>query len=996
MSAITWLHISDLQISTSQTYDTNVVLKALLRDIEKRIDWYGLRPDFLAVTGDIAFSGKPAEYDQAKQFFDELLHVISLSKARLFVVPGNHDIDPELVSQGARNIADSLADRENTNSILANPSDRQLMLARFEGYAAFVNAYLGEYLPFDADRYFYVRRLELLGRRISLLGLNSAWLSDPDQDEARGLVVGEHQVRAALEQSLNADLKIALLHHPFDQLRSFDRDDVEAMLCDGCDFVLHGHVYRTNALSLRGPDTRAMIVAAGAAQAVRRYPNSYNFVQLNLAANTGSVYLRRYSDERGGFWTRDSLTYRNVSTGRYSFRFAIGEPDAERRTLRAGDELRNGQYRILKRLHEGGMAVVWLAEQPDFGGRRVAIKEPKLEPQHRDELERRFRQEIGLAPQLERLPHIVRPYTVEHRTDGTPLLVMEYVDGGSLSDLIAGNPDGLPIGQAIGITQDVLQALGGLHRLPDTPVHRDVKPGNILLDRQRGALLSDFGLTQLPGKSKRSKTPSKSHPGTPLYMAPEQEESTTLLTPAADLYALACVLFEMLTGKQYKRLPIGTRASDLRPEVPEWLDAVLGKALAERPRDRYQTAEELVHALEPRVSWPAGHRLNGQYEIVARIAITGKCEIYQARDVTDAEGPDRRALAIKRLKPDRLIEQEGLEPREAHARFEREIAILKQIVHECVLTLLDEGGSTREGDRYFVTEFADRGSLRDYLQTQPDGKLDPVEALEIAQAVCQGIRVIHQLSIIHRDIKPGNIFLFSAPAGYTIKLGDFSIAKVPRTWLAYESITQVDVFLGTYLYSAPEQFASELNNPRSDLYAWAAVFFEMLTGESLVQSLTGGSDEVSFLALLKYYRTSPDEQLPDSFFSSRGIPPELIGILQKALRKDPEGRYQSAEELYSDLSRAHAILTVPSGGAATRYHLGMERWAQRNLAGAIEQLAGLSPEAAEFALAQQALARIYDELGNRYFARLRFIKAIKSWAESDRIQRQIGGSVEQA
>jgi serine/threonine protein kinase/predicted MPP superfamily phosphohydrolase len=992
MSAITWLHLSDLQFSTSRTYDTNVVLRALLRDIEKRLEWYSLQPDLIAVTGDIAFSGKPVEYGLAQEFFDELLETTSLSKARLFLVPGNHDVDRELISPGARNIGSSLTDRETVNGILASAGDRQLMFARLGSYTTFVNDYLGEYLPFDKDRFFYVRVLDLLGRRVALLGLNSAWLSTSDQDEAEGIVIGERQVRAALALAADADLKIALMHHPFDQLREFDREEVEPMLSDGCDFVLHGHVHRTNVLSLSGPGTKAMVVAAGARQAVRRYPNSYNFVQLNLAASTGSVYLRRYSDERGGFWTRDALTYRNASTGRYSFRLAIGEPDIELTTLQPGDEIRSGQYHIVSCIHEGGMATVWLAEQPEFGGRKVAVKEPKLEKQHRQELERRFRQEIELAPQLERLPHVVRTYTLEHRTDGTPLLVMEYVDGGSLADLISRNPDGLPIGQALKFTQDMLEALKGLHQLPDTPVHRDIKPGNILLDRERGALLSDFGLTQLPGKSRRSESRAKSHPGTPLYMAPEQEQSTVLLTPAADLYALGCVLFEMLTGERYKRLTPGTKASEIRPEVPEWLDRVLVKALAEDMWARYQSAEEMAKALEPRVSWPAGYVLEGKYEIQAKITTTGKCEIYQAQERRYA----RQTVAIKRLKPDRLLEKDGLEPGEAHARFEREIAILRQIEHRYVLRLLDEGGATEDGDRYLVTQFADKGSLREYLQAKPGNRLEPVEALEIAKAIAQGIGAIHRLGIIHRDIKPSNVFLFSDHDGYAIKLADFSISKVPRTWLVHETITQVDAFLGTVLYSAPEQLVSELDNPRSDLYAWAAVFFETLAGASLVQSLTGDSEDLSFMALLKYYRTSRDQELPAPFFTERGVPQELVPILQKALRKDPESRYQSAEELQRDLAHAQETLATSGAKAEACYRLGMERWVSGELQDAIEQFEQIPPGTNEFFEVQPALVKLYDQLGNRYFTTLRFIRAIKSWSSSDRIQRDIKDSVDES
>jgi serine/threonine protein kinase len=556
------------------------------------------------------------------------------------------------------------------------------------------------------------------------------------------------------------------------------------------------------------------------------------------------------------------------------------------------------------------------------------------------------------------------------------------VDGGSLTDLIAKNPNGLPIGQALRITEDVLQALKGLHQFPDSPVHRDVKPSNVLLDRERGALLSDFGLTQLPGKSRRSQSLAKSHPGTPLYMAPEQEQTTTLLTPAADLYALGCVLFEMLTGKQYRRLVPGTRASQIRPEVPEWLDEVLVKALSENTWDLYQSAEEMEEALEPPTSWPAGHILDEKYQVAVILITTGKCEIYRAQQLHHA----RQTVAVKRLKPDRLLEQEGLEPKEAHERFEREISILRHIEDEHVLRLLDDGGRTEDGDRYFVTQFADKGSLRDYVQTKPGARLSPIEALDISIAICRAIATIHRLGIVHRDIKPGNIFLFSTPDGYAIKLADFSIAKVPKTWFVNDTITQMDVFLGTYRYSAPEQFASELNDPRSDLYAWAAVFFEMLTGESLVQNLTGEPDRVSFMALLQYYRTGHDKELPAPFFTDRGIPQEIVPLMQRALRKKRENRYQSAEEVQEDLVRVRKLLTEPDPKAMMPNRLEVKQWENDELQAAIERLQEISALEAEFGEAQAALAMIHDELGNRSFRRLRFLQAIRDWSETDRIQ----------
>jgi hypothetical protein len=201
------------------------------------------------------------------------------------------------------------------------------MLARLEGYVAFTNDHLAGYLPSDGE-YFFVRHLDLAGLQVALLGLNSAWASASDQDRAQGLLVGERQVRAALDRAEGAVLKIALLHHPFGWLREFDRADVEPLLCDRCNFVLHGHMHQAGLLRASSPDGEAMIVAAGACYETRHYPNSYNYVRLDPAAEGGAgqgrAYLRRYSDQRGGFWAKDTLTYRNVPDGVFEFPLPAG------------------------------------------------------------------------------------------------------------------------------------------------------------------------------------------------------------------------------------------------------------------------------------------------------------------------------------------------------------------------------------------------------------------------------------------------------------------------------------------------------------------------------------------------------------------------------------------------------------------------------------------------------------------------------------------------
>jgi formylglycine-generating enzyme required for sulfatase activity len=260
-----------------------------------------------------------------------------------------------------------------------------------------------------------------------------------------------------------------------------------------------------------------------------------------------------------------------------------------------------GKYKILRFIGEGGMGRVWLAEEITFGNRQVALKEPRSDLSHldRDDIQRRYQQEISIYAALQKAhaAYIVPVHTVEPYGD-TPLLVMAYMAGGDLAQRMAAHPQGLPVDQALTITRALLTALKAAHEHPLEIIHRDLKPANILFDEAGAAWLADFGLAQISGASGRSQLAGGSHPGSPLYMAPEQATSADYLSPAADIFALGCLLFEMLTGKRYKRVRPGTRLNSLRADAPVWIDDVAIRALAEDPWERYTDAGEMLEAME--------------------------------------------------------------------------------------------------------------------------------------------------------------------------------------------------------------------------------------------------------------------------------------------------------------------------------------------------------------------------------------------------------------
>jgi predicted MPP superfamily phosphohydrolase len=192
MSTITWLHLSDLHFRSSQTYDRNIVLKTLLEDIAQRVRNDSLQPDFIVISGDIAFSSRPEEYNLATKFLDDLLKTTNLPKERLFLVPGNHDVDRNAISPLTAKVASLLNSRDAVHDLLSHKEDRGSMFRRFHHYQEFVNKYFGKECPsFDNTHYFYTQRIPITNLNIVVLGLNSSWLAASDEDRHR-LVLGSN------------------------------------------------------------------------------------------------------------------------------------------------------------------------------------------------------------------------------------------------------------------------------------------------------------------------------------------------------------------------------------------------------------------------------------------------------------------------------------------------------------------------------------------------------------------------------------------------------------------------------------------------------------------------------------------------------------------------------------------------------------------------------------------------------------------------------------
>ena len=265
-----------------------------------------------------------------------------------------------------------------------------------------------------------------------------------------------------------------------------------------------------------------------------------------------------------------------------------------------------GAYRVLERIGRGGMATVYRAYHPALD-RYVAIKVlPDFfadDPVHSE----RFQQEARSVARLKH-PNILEVYDFGNE-EGVAYLVLELVEGGTLAERL-GKP--VELRDAIALLQQLAGALDHAHQ--HGILHRDIKPSNILMRADGTVVLADFGLAKMAGSMHRM-TGSGIVMGTPEYMSPEQAADEPL-SPASDVYSLAIVAYEMLTGRVPFQgdTPAATLLShvtknmppvrELRGELSTHVEQVLRRGMAKRPEERFPTASALVAALKPAV-WPA-------------------------------------------------------------------------------------------------------------------------------------------------------------------------------------------------------------------------------------------------------------------------------------------------------------------------------------------------------------------------------------------------------
>ncbi|MEV4335636.1 protein kinase [Streptomyces sp. NPDC049590] len=263
---------------------------------------------------------------------------------------------------------------------------------------------------------------------------------------------------------------------------------------------------------------------------------------------------------------------------------------------------------------------------------------------------------------------------------------------------------------------------------------------------------------------------------------------------------------------------------------------------------------------------------DGRYRLTHRLGRGGMAEVFAAEDVRLG-----RTVAVKLLRAD-LAEDPV-----SKARFTREAQSVAGLNHHAIVAVYDSGEDSVGGQSvpYIVMELVEGRTIRDLLMNaEAPG---PEQALIIVSGVLEALAYSHQHGIVHRDIKPANVIITHSGA---VKVMDFGIARALHG--ASTTMTQTGMVMGTPQYLSPEQALGKAVDHRSDLYATGCLLYELL---SLRPPFTGETP------LSVVYQHVQDMPVPPSQVTAGTCPPELDGLVMRSLAKDPDDRFQTAEEM---------------------------------------------------------------------------------------------------
>ncbi|MEQ9077381.1 MAG: serine/threonine-protein kinase [Sandaracinaceae bacterium] len=308
-------------------------------------------------------------------------------------------------------------------------------------------------------------------------------------------------------------------------------------------------------------------------------------------------------------------------------------------------------------------------------------------------------------------------------------------------------------------------------------------------------------------------------------------------------------------------------------------------------------------AAEDRARWAQrasellGQVVGGKYRVERILGRGGMGTIYVAE-----QQPLGRKVALKVLHS--TLGDGGADP-EFQKRFLLEAATVAQLSHPNIVVVHDYGGLEHDAAAcYMVMELLEGRTISEALQL--DGPMQPARALRITREIARALRAAHELGVIHRDLKPGNVMLIDGPEGELVKVLDFGLVKVMRD--DSEELTAEGRFLGSPRYMSPEQITHSPMDGRSDLYSLGVILYRMLSGECPY----AGDHAVQTL-MMHLQQPYP----PIAHRTGVTVAPQVEAIVHRLMQKEADDRYASAEALIAEIDALWPQLstdTLPRSG----------------------------------------------------------------------------------
>ncbi|MDX1692971.1 MAG: serine/threonine-protein kinase [Ketobacteraceae bacterium] len=495
----------------------------------------------------------------------------------------------------------------------------------------------------------------------------------------------------------------------------------------------------------------------------------------------------------------------------------------------------------LERIAEGGMAVLYRGIQTSLN-RPVAIKVLKSALSDTPEAREMFEWESKIVARLDH-PHIIRVIDKGLTREGMPFFVMDFIEGVTLKEAL---DKGLPDRRKLRLIIQVAKALSYAHK--NGIIHRDIKPGNILIDKEGNARVVDFGIARIFSEDTELKQRSEEGltVGTLAYMAPEQHQGAQYTSELSDIYSLGVIIYLMFGNKLPK--PGFPPPSHFNKKVPKALDNIVMQCLAEDPAQR-PTAEQLIAKLLK--SFKGAH-LKKEQKQEAKAAFRDPKDKFRLLDIIKETEFSTVSLYENREDQSLMVLKKRINDFSGY----NEAELLSRLKHRNIINIR---GVTRN-DRIFilVMEYLSGGNL----QARMARPMDVDVFLTIAQQISDAMAFAHNNRIIHGNLRPQNILFNDLNEAIVMDFGFpphyEEDEEEERNWYRLEG---------------------EPTSPQGDIYSAGVIFHQLLTAN--LPKFDAGM-------LVEY----------DLF---KKLPPRLRDLLRSMLSHDPTQRPQSFDDIKQQL-----------------------------------------------------------------------------------------------